>query len=436
MQNKSFVGITVHFLEKTQLLNGTFGVFELTESHTAAYLGRELTEIFTNWGVSTEKVTAVVTDNDSTVMKVNRDIFGDKKIIPCFAHTVNLVVTQSIDKSVDCSALISRVRDIVKYIKRSVNASDELRKKQKDAGATEGHIKKLILDVKTRWNSCFYMLERFVELVSIISDILLTRPEAPAMVTSGELDCVKETIKLLRPFENLTKEISSDSYVTVSKIIPLVSCVRDVLDNIKPKNEVTIQLKLELEKQLTKRFDKLEHSSILAIATMLDPRFKLIHFKDAVAKSKVINYSNSFIRDIDKSSKSESSDESDKDKEETTFDIWNYHKQLAHKNIKNKHYSSTSLLDKNESEVQMYLASPVTPIKRDQDVVEIWEDMKSLFPALYKVAIKYLPVVATSVPSERLFSKAGATITQQRNRLTGKRLSKLLFLNSLDSIVG
>lgn len=50
---------------------------------------------------------------------------------------------------------------------------------------------------------------------------------------------------------------------------------------------------------------------------------------------------------------------------------------------------------------------------------------------LSKIAMTYLPIVATSAPSERLFSEAGATVTQDRNRLLGTRLSKLLFLNSI-----
>lgn len=433
MQNKSFIGVTIHFLDKSRLLSGTLGVFELTESHTSLYIIQKLTDIFTEWNVSIEKVSAVITDNDSTVMKANREMFGEKKIIPCFAHTINLVVTKSIDESNNCTELITKVRDIVKYIKRSVNASDELRKRQLEMGVKEGQLKKMILDVRTRWNSCFYMLQRFMELVSIVGSILLTRPEAPPMVSSSELDCIKEMIELLCPFEKLTKEFSGDSYVTVSKVIPLVSCVREVLENIKPKNEIILQFNKELKKQLARRFDTLEHSSILAISTTLDPRFKFMHFKDPVAKSKVFNYLNKFVREYNSSpgaaTRSDTSDESDKDDSE--FDIWKYHKQLTHKNMKNKSSATTMPLSGsiNETEVQMYLSSPVTPIKRD--AIEIWEDMKSLFPKLTKVAMIYLPIVATSVPSERLFSEAGATITQQRNRLLGSRLSKLLFLNSV-----
>lgn len=89
-------------------------------------------------------------------------MFGEKKNIPCFAHTINLVVTKSIDDAKNCTALIGKVRKIVKYIKKSVNASDELRKKQMELGLKQGQIKKMILDVRTRWNSCFYMLERFL----------------------------------------------------------------------------------------------------------------------------------------------------------------------------------------------------------------------------------------------------------------------------------
>lgn len=77
-------------------------------------------------------------------------------------------MTQSIDNCTEMTALISRVREIVKFIKKSVNACDELRKLQIDSGCTEGNAKKLILDVRTRWNSC-YMLQRFVQLAPVIS---------------------------------------------------------------------------------------------------------------------------------------------------------------------------------------------------------------------------------------------------------------------------
>lgn len=59
------------------------------------------------------------------------------------------------------------------------------------------------------------------------------------------------------------------------------------------------------------------------------------------------------------------------------------------------------------------------------------EKNNNVYPNLYLLARKYLSPVGTSVPSERLFSKAGLTITQQINRLSGDALSCLIFLGSL-----
>lgn len=40
-----------------------------------------------------------------------------------------------------------------------------------------------------------------------------------------------------------------------------------------------------------------------------------------------------------------------------------------------------------------------------------------------------LCIVATSVPSERIFSKSGQIINEKRTRLGHKRVSELVFLN-------
>jgi len=52
---------------------------------------------------------------------------------------------------------------------------------------------------------------------------------------------------------------------------------------------------------------------------------------------------------------------------------------------------------------------------------------------LKSLAIKHQSLIATSVPSERLFSKTGRIMTEERNRLTSDHLNHLLFLQSLDA---
>jgi len=82
------------------------------------------------------------------------------------------------------------------------------------------------------------------------------------------------------------------------------------------------------------------------------------------------------------------------------------------------------------SELCLYLKSNLANLS--EKPLEVWHNMSTVYPNLSKLAIKYLSIVATSVPSERLFSKAGSTLSTKRNRITCKRLHKLLFLQSLD----
>ena len=63
------------------------------------------------------------------------------------------------------------------------------------------------------------------------------------------------------------------------------------------------------------------------------------------------------------------------------------------------------------------------------DVFEWWGKNKCRFPNIFEFAKQYLIIPATSVPAERVFSKAGEIISAKRNRLSRKRANELIFLN-------
>ena len=81
-------------------------------------------------------------------------------------------------------------------------------------------------------------------------------------------------------------------------------------------------------------------------------------------------------------------------------------------------------------ELSHYLKRPNVP--SDRYPLAEWSQMKAVFPNIYPVAMKNISMLATSVPSERLFSQSGQIVTKQRNRLSGKHVNQLLFLSSVD----
>jgi len=78
-------------------------------------------------------------------------------------------------------------------------------------------------------------------------------------------------------------------------------------------------------------------------------------------------------------------------------------------------------------ELDRYLAEPL--LKRTEDPLAWWHERKLLYPRLYLMVCRRLCVVATSVPCERIFSKAGFLLTDRRSRLSADKVEKLLFLN-------
>ncbi|KAK3911897.1 Putative AC9 transposase [Frankliniella fusca] len=79
-------------------------------------------------------------------------------------------------------------------------------------------------------------------------------------------------------------------------------------------------------------------------------------------------------------------------------------------------------------ELRQYLNRPPVDRKTYTDPLIAWEGMREIYPHVYAVALKFLPLLATSVPSERLFSHAGLIATQLRNRLSPQNLNMLLLL--------
>ena len=79
-----------------------------------------------------------------------------------------------------------------------------------------------------------------------------------------------------------------------------------------------------------------------------------------------------------------------------------------------------------EDEFAAYMKE--APLPLDHCPLEWWKLKQTVYPQLAAAAKMVLGIPATSISSERIFSKAGLVLTARRNRLSGDTVNKLVFL--------
>lgn len=117
---------------------------------------------------------------------------------------------------------------------------------------------KLKQECETRWNSMYYMIERFLLLANHVSTVLINssfgRVEAPEMLSHSELRVIEDAVEVLSPIEVVTKEMSGEYYVTSSNVIPILNCLMKSLHKVNSRTEISLCLLQSVLKEMKKRF--------------------------------------------------------------------------------------------------------------------------------------------------------------------------------------
>ncbi|XP_036142944.1 zinc finger BED domain-containing protein 4-like [Monomorium pharaonis] len=420
--NQSYLGVTIHYLtDELKMKSGCIGVFPLYKNHTAEYLAKSLNTIIKEFKLNCSKITAIITDSAANIKLAIEKTVGKYKHLACFAHILSHLVPDALTSMSDAQEIIHKVKKIVTTVRKSIVASDELKNLQLRDGKTEGTVLRFIRDVPTRWNSTLYMLDRFLELEKYVYPVILKCEKPLDMLRHDEIKTLKEMISIMRPIERAITEISGEAYPTCSIIIPLVRCMNVTIYFNKPDTQIGITFKEKLQSAINNRCKNFENNKIMSIATILDPRFKKLHFEKSLAAATAVQHIESDLK------KYRTLKDPQIDRELNTemtvrqySNLWDFHDNLVAKNN-----NCTEELN----EVKQYLKQPI--IDRKEDPFEYWKSMNHIFPSLYHEAVRYISTLGTSVPSERIFSQAGDIKNDDRSRLTGEHLNMLLFLSSL-----
>jgi zinc finger BED domain-containing protein 1 (E3 SUMO-protein ligase ZBED1) len=267
---ENYIAVTAHYLT-ADFHSGSLLLecVKYSDHHTAENLCTELRWVISDWDIG-KKVVAVVTDNAANITAAVR--LAGLKHLPCFAHTLNLVVQKALKAIV---TIKEKVKTIVEHFRRSTVAAEKFRSLQIQMRPGKETLK-LKNDVVTRWNSTYYMCSRVCDVQEPLEAAiaLLHNPVAP--LTANEWTELREICRILKPFDTATREMIAEKSVAVSKVIVMSHGLITACEKIQTglQTDTAKNLMKAVLEGLQKRFGSGESNLLLARATFLDPRFK------------------------------------------------------------------------------------------------------------------------------------------------------------------
>ncbi|CAN1340453.1 Putative AC transposase [Linum perenne] len=213
-KNMCFICVTAHFIGSNWKLQKKVISFAQIDSHKGEDIGDSIDRTLDEWGI--RKVLCCTLDNasanDSAVRHLKErlkvrgsNILNGKYLhMRCVVHIINLIVTDGLN---EIGVSVRRVREAVKWITSSPARETSFKVAVNAMGIVCK--KKMKLDVPTRWNSTYLMLQ--------------------SVISFEDFEKVKLMVEYLHRFYLLTNLVSGTTYVT-SHLFFKEMC--DLLDTI------------------------------------------------------------------------------------------------------------------------------------------------------------------------------------------------------------
>ncbi|KAL5571469.1 hypothetical protein UlMin_021066 [Ulmus minor] len=248
-QKRGYMAITAHFIDESWVLQDRIMRFMYVPSpHDAENLGDALMECLLDWNIE-RKLLTLTLDNCSTndvmvnVMldKLDKSLLlvnGKLLHMRCAAHILNLIVKDGLEKLFGSG--VERIRESIAFWTATPKRLEKF-----DESVRHLNIpcfKVLSLDIKTRWNSTYLMLSTALLYKDVFSRLRQCEPQyrklGPKLPSEEDWVLAKEMCERLKSFFKITETVAA---------------------------------------AMVDKFEKywLDIHGILALAVVLDPRYKM-----------------------------------------------------------------------------------------------------------------------------------------------------------------
>lgn len=467
--NESYCAITCHFIDQDWKLNSfVLDFVPLQGQHSGEELANIVFKIFKFYEIE-NKIQGITTDNAAsmfTFANCLEDLMGNSfdsnnNHFTCFAHILNLAVqdfmkllkadntqsdllySDSDDKDSEdesdqsqlfCESPVNKVRSLLKKIKKS----EQLQLKFNNYCDTfQLSHSRPIIDVKTRWNSTYDMLNwsfKYKLPINVFCDANISfKTIKPSNV---EWNLIERVLNYLKPFKTLSNLFSGEKFCTISMVVLGINILLDKLEKwafqcdssiSRTKTDELIIFALNAARdKILKHYRKTNW-----MYWILDPRHKIEAFKMSAWGKELEKTSAQKFEDILKNVYFIPTEINEQQNKASSSDSDEFDISLSQIFLKNEKSDSLNILSGSEnckSEIRNYLS--VQRVDEGTDILEWWKFHEKSFPTIAKMAKDFFSIMSSSVSSEGTFSKASLILRKHRNRLNASSMRNLVCLNS------
>ncbi|KAL5546582.1 hypothetical protein UlMin_029300 [Ulmus minor] len=450
-QQIPYLCLTVHYIDSDWCLKKRILNFVQISNHKGETIAKLIEDCLHKWGI--ERVFTITMDNatanDVAVSILKRRVNGwegsvlngEYMHVRCCAHILNLIVSDGLK---ELHHSISAIRAAVRYIRLSTARVEKL-----SACVVKEKIDfkgKLVLDVPTRWNSTYKMLEvalkcqkafeRYEEEDSKYLQYFLEEEGGKKKFgPPSKIDWANASrfVEFLRSFYQATLKFSATKSVTSNCFYLELGEIFNLLKNLALTND---SLLLDMVSNMKKKFDKywgnLDNTNLLLyVAAVLDPRYKLGYityclgcFYDAQTVSNFILKVQTLLRTLYAFYSKGEREISPIPKSFTSPNTLQRQDTLLSAFMKQKEQIT---FDESLNEVDRYLADEsVNPLTPSFETLFWWKQNSIKYPVLSLIARDVLAVPISTVASESAFSTGGRILDPYRSSLNPKTVNMLV----------
>ncbi|KAL6334134.1 hypothetical protein AAG906_004565 [Vitis piasezkii] len=349
---------------------------------------------------------------------------GQLLIRNCFARVLSSLAQDALGAMTDT---VKKIRESVKYVKTS-DAHEEKFLELKHQLQVPS-VKTLFINDYTKWNSTYHMLAAACELKEVFSCLDTFDPdykEAPSMDDWKQVETLCTFLKLLFDAAII---FTGKTYPTANTFYHEVWKVQLELTEAAKSDDPFIS---NLTKPLQDKFDRYwkDTSLVLAIAVVMDPRFKMklvefsfskIYGAEAEMWIKIVDEEGTEV--ISQTYMEEGTEVIPKTEMTDGGPLLSDSDRLSDFDV---YISEISGGQDMRSELDQYLDESLMPRSQDFDVLAWWKLNKLKYPTLSRMASDILSIPITTVGPDNVFDTVGRKIDSYRSSLRPVTLEALI----------